>query len=492
MFKKEKGNIFKTIVSMMICVSVITNTNAAIVSDNDGSAFVTKAEYDSLKSEFQSTLNSYNRNIDTTIDSAISSYLEGANSGKEITMSALIDKDGVYGNKIKLKWSSNTNFRMREAVWPKAVQKTKLLVAMGILQYDPTTHKILDTSTFEGGVYDWGLRDGEGNQVTNYDYGTYKIYRVETVKIKTTYYRMLRFVKVVDYFEVNQLFGFPNNLSAASHGGVLQYNTANILELNINNMIQQNLVRGQQVDYHRYWAGSSTYIDYYNNPLSQVSVLKTGNVMITQEYEDENEHVYAPFSNIQEYVWDPNSIVPIAWEDQYQCEEIYASGNVWWTGDTDIPTSVLTEPCRHFHPRKLYFGWQYLPFKSGERNESGDDIEAKDSIIYNYYAIDDRNRAQKNGLALGKTPIQNNAEVICKCASDVDGTVYFYVGKDPIENWTSGSFTGKKYNLTSDGKEVTCTLGKCPSETNIWVLFKPDSTSDKGKLKVNRLYYISS
>lgn len=479
---------------MIIYALVIFDANAAIVSDNDGSAFVTKAEYDSLKSEFQSTLNLYNRNIDATIDTAISAYLEGANSGKELTMSALIDKDGVYGNKIKLKWSSDPNFRMREAVWPKAVQKTKLLVAMGILQFDPSTHKLLDTSTFEGGIYDWGLRDGEGNQVTNYDYGTYKIYRVETVKINTTNYRMLRFVKVVDYFEVNQLFGFPNNLDAASHGGTLSYNTANILELNINNMIQQNLVRGQQVDYHRYWGGSSTYIDYFDNPLSQVSVLKTGNVMITQEYEDENEHVYAPFSTIQEYVWDPDSKVPIAWENNYQCDEIYASGGLWWTGDANtlIPTSVLTEPCKHWHPRKLYFGWQYLPFKSGEKNEDGDDIEAKDSIIYNYYAIDSRNRAQKNGLVLGKTPSQNNVEVICKCSADVDGTVYFYVGNDPIDDWTSGSFSGKKYTLTADGKEKTCTLGKCNREENIWVLFAPDNTSEKGQLKVNRLYYISN
>ena len=53
------------------------NSFAAVVSDNDGSAFITKAEYDSLKNIFQSQLDSYNTGIDNKIDNAISSYLAG-------------------------------------------------------------------------------------------------------------------------------------------------------------------------------------------------------------------------------------------------------------------------------------------------------------------------------------------------------------------------------------------------------------------------------
>lgn len=77
------------------------------------------------------------------------------------------------------------------------------------------------------------------------------------------------------------------------------------------------------------------------------------------------------------------------------------------------------------------------------------------------------------------------------CSSDVAGTVYFYVGDTPIDNWTSSDFKGKKYTLTADGKEVTCSLGKCKNDTTIWVLFKPNSTSENGKLKVDNLYYLS-
>ena len=50
---------------------------AAVVSDNDGSAFITKAEFDSLKNNFQSQIDQYNTSIDSKIDGAIASYLAG-------------------------------------------------------------------------------------------------------------------------------------------------------------------------------------------------------------------------------------------------------------------------------------------------------------------------------------------------------------------------------------------------------------------------------
>ena len=61
--------------------------NSAIVSDNDGSAFITKAEYDSLKNTFQSQLNQYNTSIDSKIDNAIAGYLSGVTVKKEVTES---------------------------------------------------------------------------------------------------------------------------------------------------------------------------------------------------------------------------------------------------------------------------------------------------------------------------------------------------------------------------------------------------------------------
>ena len=63
---------------------------AAVVSDNDGSAFITKAEFDSLTNDFQTTLDSYNNQIDSKIDNAIASYLAGITSSTETTMQSNI------------------------------------------------------------------------------------------------------------------------------------------------------------------------------------------------------------------------------------------------------------------------------------------------------------------------------------------------------------------------------------------------------------------
>ncbi len=63
---------------------------AAVVSDNDGSAFITKAEFDSLKNNFQSQIDQYNSNIDNKIDSAIAQYLAGIKVQKTETKNLML------------------------------------------------------------------------------------------------------------------------------------------------------------------------------------------------------------------------------------------------------------------------------------------------------------------------------------------------------------------------------------------------------------------
>ena len=54
----------KKIISFLVSITIIAiSTHAAVVSDNDGSAFITKAEFDSLKNNFQSQIDSYNIQI---------------------------------------------------------------------------------------------------------------------------------------------------------------------------------------------------------------------------------------------------------------------------------------------------------------------------------------------------------------------------------------------------------------------------------------------
>ena len=71
----------KTCASLIILTTLCMSTMGAVVSDNDGSAFITKAEFDSLKNDFQSRIDSYNNSIDAKIDNAISQYLAGIKAG---------------------------------------------------------------------------------------------------------------------------------------------------------------------------------------------------------------------------------------------------------------------------------------------------------------------------------------------------------------------------------------------------------------------------
>ena len=68
---------------------------AAVVSDNDGSAFITKAEFDSLKNNFQTQLDSYNTSIDSKIDNAIASYLAGISAEQTIAFNGFIETKGT-------------------------------------------------------------------------------------------------------------------------------------------------------------------------------------------------------------------------------------------------------------------------------------------------------------------------------------------------------------------------------------------------------------
>ena len=72
----KKGiSLIKRVVALFLVLLLSIESFAAVVGDNDGSAFITKAEFDSLKHDFQSQIDLYNTSIDSKIDGAIASYL---------------------------------------------------------------------------------------------------------------------------------------------------------------------------------------------------------------------------------------------------------------------------------------------------------------------------------------------------------------------------------------------------------------------------------
>lgn len=86
------------IILYMICT---INSYAVAVSDNDGAAFITKAEFDSLKNDFQAQIDIYNTSIDNKIDDAISSYLSGIKKTAEELIRPLVT------NYTDIKWKND-------------------------------------------------------------------------------------------------------------------------------------------------------------------------------------------------------------------------------------------------------------------------------------------------------------------------------------------------------------------------------------------------
>ena len=68
-------------IKKFICLTLVAalsfNTFAAIVSDNDGSAFITKSEFETLKKDFAAQIENYENSLDGKIDGAIAAYLAG-------------------------------------------------------------------------------------------------------------------------------------------------------------------------------------------------------------------------------------------------------------------------------------------------------------------------------------------------------------------------------------------------------------------------------
>ena len=115
--KKSKNKV-KIEITCIILLIVAINVQAAIVSDNDGSAFVTKAEFESLKENFNGQIDNYNTSIDKKIDGAIASYLAGIRLTKKepIANKYVTFKTATNQFLRLLKWDKSNEYCLNEAV----------------------------------------------------------------------------------------------------------------------------------------------------------------------------------------------------------------------------------------------------------------------------------------------------------------------------------------------------------------------------------------
>ena len=88
----KKSTWTKRAVATFLVVLMSINSFAAVVGDNDGAAFITKAEFESLKNDFQTQINRYNSSLDDKIDGAIASYLAGVRVAPQSILSDELKK----------------------------------------------------------------------------------------------------------------------------------------------------------------------------------------------------------------------------------------------------------------------------------------------------------------------------------------------------------------------------------------------------------------
>ena len=77
--------------TIITIIALAFSNFAAIVSDNDGSAFVTKAEFDALRDNFSKQIENYNESIEGKIDGAIAAYLAGIKLSKKFAMTDYVN-----------------------------------------------------------------------------------------------------------------------------------------------------------------------------------------------------------------------------------------------------------------------------------------------------------------------------------------------------------------------------------------------------------------
>jgi hypothetical protein len=102
----KKGiRLIRRMAALFLVLLLSIESFGAIVSDNDGSAFITKAEFDSLKNDFQTQIDQYNTSIDSKIDGAIAAYLAGIRVSKTTELTNNLSK---LQNSYDVFWSNQT------------------------------------------------------------------------------------------------------------------------------------------------------------------------------------------------------------------------------------------------------------------------------------------------------------------------------------------------------------------------------------------------
>lgn len=435
--------------NMLLLVFLITFsfvTNAAIVSDNDGSAFVTKAEFESLKKSFASQVEQYNTSIDSKIDGAIASYLAGVKLGKKTELDNIYLKYKLVGNEADdFFWCSNNNVTLCDASNQKVAFDYTYVQAYGASFQDPVNAK-----SYQGMGGSWHF-----------------------ILDKESYNRAKK--------------RFRYNKDGRIDG---RYITRFLLSGSVNGMIQrdQNSPGGswhtfgiypqittRDVKLYTYNAGSNTSGNHWYG---------SHNFTYSETYDEkteENVAVYPLSETTTEYVVDMSKTTP-----------------TFTNQDTRLAFTATEVGCTLANMSQM---GDYPKFTAmGGVNDcieaviSGMFVQKKfaDFKYQNFYDYDNGNDAIKSGVVIANIESVGDVEIKGKC--DYDGYVIIYI-KDKADPLWDGQRTSVTditswkidKNKVSANVEWTRKFEEVKKDTKVFMLYLPTNTSVFGTVQLTEL-----
>lgn len=115
MIKSTK--LLKSFAALFLVGLLSIESFAAVVSDSDGPAFVTKQEFENLKQDFDAQIERYNKSISTKIDGVIANYLAGLKVEKTINVITAFDLVGGKNKKIYFAGRTGSDWNFSNALF---------------------------------------------------------------------------------------------------------------------------------------------------------------------------------------------------------------------------------------------------------------------------------------------------------------------------------------------------------------------------------------
>lgn len=474
-------NKIKRTLALFLIILLSIQSFAAIVSDNDGSAFVTKTEFETMKKNFAEQVDNYQKSLDAKIDGAIAAYLAGMKVTKTVQLDSLLTNEGKYGGHLEY-WCSSPScaFDNEDTKYSRDTWQMSHNLSYYSMSTELEEPQYKDWDTYERDYY-----TSKKTKITLND-GT-QVVGLERMKVTSKLKISLWESKMYE-IEYSATGGIgdttfewgPSSMVAAlnNNRSEIHQNTTNVNAFAIggnNDISGQNFRLGNSGTWaNRQILGWNAYITWGS--------ISTSTGEIKDPYEKEN--ISCPLGDVDDYYWDPDdeSSSPVS-SVQAVCNETNCKNRtkiettkrgLWNRGDGSYQIKWKT-----ISPSIYFLNTTPWVCTTG--------IKAKDAYLKHWISTSPKNRQVKNGMHIATTDA--NGKLVIEAQADKKGKLYVYLGDDGtlIDNWTESTYKGKTFDLDAN-KNTKCEIENVKKNKNVWIIYLPTSQNDISVLRINSMY----